>query len=172
MKKTGTVLAALAAAAIFLLPTALMIKSLLVNSGFEGSWHLETTYWTPVGGPFYDQYQEITPPAGWTAWWLEGFPSADGSPMRRPEVRVIGTVPDPERIHTGEQAVRWFTFWGAHTGGLLQQVEVEPGRYYDFSIFAHSWFANCDTKPHYPLPLDYGCDEDEPILWAQNWLKV
>lgn len=147
-------------------------EPLLINGGFEGGWQLATAYWTPEGGPFYNQYQEITPPEGWTAWWHEGFPGADGWLTRRPEVRVISAIPDPGRVHSDEQAVQWFTFWGSHTGGLYQQVAVEEGHSYTFSIYAHSWFANCDIKPHYPLPLDYGCDEDEPILWAQDWLSV
>jgi len=147
-------------------------KPLLANPGFEGTWHLATTFWTPEGGPFYNQYQEITPPKNWTAWWHEGFPCAGGWLTRRPEVRVISTIPDAERVHSGKQAAQWFTFWGCHSGGLYQQVDVEDGHYYDFSIYAHSWFANCDLKPHYHLPLDYDCDTDDPITWAQDWLSV
>ena len=145
---------------------------LLINGGFEEGWHLSTAFWTPEGGPIFDQHQEITPPEGWVAWWHEGFPSADGSLTRRPEVRVISAIPDAERVRSGEQAVQWFTFWGSHIGGLYQQVAVEDGHSYTFSIYAHSWFANCDLKPHYRLPLDYDCDTDDPILWAQDWLKV
>ena len=145
---------------------------LLVNGGFEDGWHLAAVHWTPEGGPVFDQYQEITPPEKWVAWWHEGFPGADGWLTRRPEVRVISAIPDAERIRSGEQAVHWFTFWGSHTGGLLQQVAVEEGHFYTFSVYAHSWFSNCDLRPHYRLPLDYDCDTDDPILWAQNWLKV
>lgn len=147
-------------------------EPLLQNGGFEGGWHLETAYWTPGSEVTHDQYQEITPPTGWTAWWYEGFPRAGGWLTRRPEVRVISTIPDAARIRSDDQAVQWFTFWGCHSGGLLQQITVTPGHYYDFSIYAHSWFSNCDIKPHYHLPLDYDCDTDDPILWAQNWLQV
>ena len=150
-------------------------EPLLANGDFEGGWHRDNIFWTPDGGPHdYYEFGEVAPPEGWTAWWREGFLCAGTSDWRtgRPEVRVIIAIPDAERVRGGGQAVQWFTFWRCHEGGLLQRVEVEPGRYYDFSIFAHSWFANCDRKPHYPLPLDYDCDEDEPILWAQDWLSV
>lgn len=148
---------------------------LLVNGNFEGGWHRATAYWTPDGGPFSTEFNEIAPPEGWTAWWREGFPCAGVSDWNtgRPEVRVI-SGPDPGRIHGGEQAVQWFTFWHCHEGGLLQQVVVEggKGRYYNFSTYGHAWFSNCDLKPHHDLPLDYDCDEDAPILWAQDWLSV
>ena len=146
-------------------------ETLIDNGGFEDGWHLETTYWTPEGGPFHNQYQEITPPENWTAWWREGF-TCSGTPdwvTGRPEVRVISAIPDPKRIHSGEQAVQWFTLWRCHEGGLYQRVAAEVGYYYDFSIFAHSWFSNCSTRPHDP-PYDYDCVT--PIAWAQDWLSV
>lgn len=145
---------------------------LITNESFEKSWHLATTYWTPGGGPFHNQYQEITPPTGWTAWWHEGFPCSAGWLTRRPEVRVISAIPDAARVRSNNQAVQWFTFWGCHSGGLYQQVAAEADHSYTFSLYAHSWFSNCDLKPHYRLPLDYDCDTDDPILWAQDWLSV
>ena len=143
----------------------------LMNPGFEGGEHLATTYWTPQGGPYYTQYQEIAPPEYWTAWWIEGFLCSDGWVTGRPEVRVIGDS-DPVRVRSGSQATKWFTFWRCHRGGLYQQVSVESGKYYTAQAFGHSWFANCDSKPHYELPLDYNCDEDNPILWAHNLLRI
>lgn len=142
-----------------------------MNPGFEEGWHLETTYWTPQGGPYHDQYMEITPPEGWTAWWREGF-SCSGTPnwkTGRPEVRVISTTPDPYRVHSGSQATQWFTFWHCHEGGLYQEVTVEAGKYYTLKAFGHSWFSNCSTKPHDP-PYDYDCTP--PIDWAHDWLSV
>jgi hypothetical protein len=144
----------------------------LINPGFEEGWHLATTYWTLDGGPFHDQFVEITPPAGWTAWWIEGPPCAgtDEHNQRRPEVRVISEIPDPARIHSGDQALKFFTFWGCHRGGVYQQVTVEPGKHYTVQAFVHTWFSNCSAKPHYQLPLDYDCKT--PILWAQDWLRI
>lgn len=146
-------------------------EPLLVNGGFEDGWHLEAVHWTPEGGPFYNQYQEIMPPEGWIAWWREGFPCAgiDEWLTGRPEVRVISMIPDAERIRNGGQATHLFTFWRCHTAGLLQQVPVEPGRHYAFSIYAHAWYSRCSFKPHHP-PLDTDCKT--PITWAQDWLNV
>lgn len=145
-----------------------------INGGFEGGWHSATTYWTPSGGPYHTQFIEITPPEAWTAWWHERF-LCSGTPdhrQRRPEVRVISRTPDPTRVHRGDQAAMFFTFWGCHRGGLYQQVVVEPGKYYTAQAFAHAWFSNCDTKPHYRLPLPKSCDTKNPILWAQLRLRI
>ena len=146
------------------------IEPLLENGGFEDGWHLATAFWTLWGGPYHDQYQEITPPEDWTAWWHEG-PLCSGTPdwhMGRPEVRVI-SGPDQERIHSGEQAVQWLTYWRCHSGGLLQQVDVKPGHYYDFSVYGHAWYSRCSTRPHDP-PYDTDCRTR--IYWAQDWLRV
>ena len=147
-------------------------EPLLANGGFEGGSHRATIFWTPGGGPYKDyEFGEIDGPNGWIPWWLEGF-DCSGTPdwqTGRPEVKVITAVPDAERVRSGEQAVQWFTFWRCHTGGLLQQVGVEEGRYYAFSVYAHAWFANCDSRPH-DAPYDYDCVT--PIDWAQDRLSV
>ena len=144
--------------------------SLLANDGFEEGWHLATLFWTPEGGPFDWQYQEITPPASWTAWWREGFLCSGTNDWRtgRPEVRVI-SGPDAERIHSGKQATQIFTYWRCHDAGLLQQVAVTPGHYYTFSTYAHAWFSRCSSRPHDP-PYDTDCVTR--IYWAQDWLSV
>lgn len=146
-------------------------QPLLTNGGFEGGWHRATMYWTPTGGPYSTQFGEIAPPTGWVAWWREGFTCAGTPDYRtgRPEVRVITAVPDPERIHSGDQATQFFTFWRCHDGGLLQQVAVEQSRYYTLRAFGHAWYSRCSTKPHDP-PLDTDCVT--PITWAQDWLNV
>jgi len=144
---------------------------LLVNGGFEEGWHLATLFWTPEGGPFDWQYQEIAPPVGWTAWWREDFLCSGTNDWRtgRPEVRIISATPDAVRVHSGRQATQWFTYWRCHDGGLLQQVVVEPGHYYTFSIYGHAWFSRCSSRPHDP-PYDTDCVT--PIFWAQDYLSV
>jgi len=174
-KKAAAVLALVTlAAAVVFVPRAPSAGSLLANGGMEGGTTQDTLYWTLDGGPYSTQFNEINGPEGWVSWWREGFLCSGTDDWRtgRPEVKVISTVPDPERVHSGEQAAQFFTFWHCHSGGLLQQVAVVPGHYYTFSIYAHSWFANCDLKPHYHLPLDYDCDTENPILWAQDRLSV
>ena len=146
------------------------VSPLLVNGGFEEGWHLSTLFWTPDGGPYDWQYQEITPPEGWTAWWREGFLCSGTNDWRtgRPEVRVI-SGPDAGRIHGGEQAVQLFTYWRCHDAGLLQQVTVEEGHYYTFGIYAHAWYSRCSNRPH-DAPYDTDCKTR--IFWAQDWLSV
>lgn len=160
----------IAMAALMIRPTSAPSVAILTNGGFEEGWHGATAYWTPGGGPYYDGFNEIMSPEGWTTWWREGFPCLGTSDWRtgRPEVRVI-SGPDPERIHGGARAVQWFTFWRCHDGGLLQQVEVKPGHYYALSAYAHSWYSQCSTKPHNP-PLETDCVT--PITWAQDYLSV
>lgn len=159
--------------ALTLLVLVLSLTSSLMNPDFEEGWHLETTYWTPEGGPYFNQFIEITPPEGWTAWWYEGFPcSVHPSLQGRPVVRVISTTPDLIRIHSGDQALKFFTFWRCHRGGVYQQITVEPGKCYTARAYGHCWFSNCSTRPHYHLPLDYDCDTENPILWAHDWLRI
>lgn len=145
-------------------------EPLLVNGNFEGGTTHDTIYWTLHGGPFYAQFSEIEGPEGWTIWWREGFLCAGTDDWRtgRPEVKVI-SGPDQARIHSGHKATQFFTYWRCHEGGLLQQVSVEPGHYYQFSIHAHAWFSRCSHRPHDP-PYDTDCKT--PIDWAQDWLSV
>jgi len=177
MRRRGVLIALAvltAAAVVVLAPRAPTAGPLLANGGMEGGTTRDTLYWTLDGGPYSTQFDEIDGPENWVAWWREGFLCTGTSDWRmgRPEVKDISTIPDPGRVHSGEKAAQWFTFWHCHDGGLLQRVAVVPDHYYTFSIYAHSWFANCDLKPHYRLPLDYDCDTENPILWAQDWLGV
>lgn len=163
--KSKLALLILALVLVFL-PTAPVI----MNPGFEEGWHRAAAYWTPTGGPYHDEFNEVAPPEGWTAWWREEFLCSGTSDWRtgRPEVRVIDDS-DPKRIHSGSQATKWFTFWRCHEGGLYQQVTVEAGKYYTLKAFGHSWFSNCSHRPH-DAPYDYDCTT--PINWAHSWLSV
>jgi len=151
-------------------PYAVQVAPVAMNGGFEEGWHLATTYWTLDGGPYHWQYQEITPPEEWTAWWVEG-PLCSGTPdhrQGRPEVRVI-SGPDPYRIHSGDQATMFFTFWRCHRGGLYQQVNVEPGKFYAAKAFGHAWFSECDLRPH-SAPYEKDCAT--LLNWAQLQLRI
>lgn len=146
------------------------VAPLLTNGGMESGTSRDTIYWTLTGGPFYTHFGEIEGPEGWTAWWREGdlCTGTDDWRTGRPEVKVI-SGPDQARIHSGEQAVQWFTFYRCHDGGLLQQVSVIPGHYYTFSIYGHAWFSRCSSRPH-DAPYDTDCAT--PIFWAQDYLSV
>lgn len=148
---------------------------MLQNPGFENGTTRDTLWWTPDGGPYNTEFGEIASPEGWTTWWLEGFPEPgdpnSGRVTGRPEVSVVTLpeFPDPQRIRSGSRAVKWFTFWRAHHGGILQQVAVELGARYQFSVFAHAWYSRCSTKPH-ERPYDGDCET--PIDWPHCYLSV
>ena len=149
------------------------MADLLVNSDFELGTTRETSYWTPEGGPFHTQFGEISTPYAWTSWWREGFgdgPEPDQL-SGRPEVGVVRLpqFPDPQRVKFGSSAVKAFTFWRRHDMGLYQRVPATPSSKYKFSIYAHSWYSRCSTKPHSP-PFDTDCKT--PIEWAECWLAV
>ena len=147
-------------------PSTSNVDNLLTNSGFEAGTHKATAYWTPAGGPYHDQFNEVNPPEGWTAWWYEGFPCATAYTFDtgRPEIL---TFTDPGRVHSGTKAVKAFTFWRCHEMGLFQKVDVVTGTYV-FTVYAHSWYSNCSNKPFDP-PLDSDC---QTPLAAWNKLKV
>ena len=88
----------------------------LTNPSFEDGWTRDTLYWTPEGGPYTNPFGEIFAPEGWTVWWMQDFPCATGYTFNegRPEVQVIGAIPDPGRIHSGDKATKAFTFWRCH----------------------------------------------------------
>jgi len=152
------------------LPAQAASEGGMVNGGFEGGTARATAYWTPSGGPYHTEYEEISTPEGWVTWWREDF-DCTGTPdfqTGRPEVKVIDG-PDGERVHGGEQAVQWFTFWRCHDGGLYQQVAVTPGEYYSIRAYGHAWYSRCSYRPHGP-PLEADCQT--PITWAHDRLSV
>ena len=138
----------------------------IVNPDFELGWVPDNFYWTPSGGPYSNVFNEVRTPEGWIGWWYEGFPCATAYTFvtGRPESLLFT---DPTRVYSGTQAVKMFTFYRCHEMGLMQHVQVVPGRYI-FSIYAHSWYTNCSTKPFDP-PLAKNCKTG---LSAWDKLKV
>jgi len=137
-----------------------MAENLLQNSGCEEGAHQKSRYWTPDGGPYFDEFDNIWPPIGWTAWWIDRLVN-DGSPpdqkTGRPEFHTLTVppFPDPVRLRSGEKFAKLHTFFRTHYAGWLQQVPVTASCAYQFSIYAHSWYSGCSTKPHtFPLLVD------------------
>ncbi len=123
-------------------PTFDPITDALLNPGFEGI--------TESGGITHDTfngewYDNIMTPEGWVTWWEEGA----GSPLGRPEVMPIPfegyfIVPVP-RVRSGHWALKFFTFWRPHRGGVYQTVANLPaGSHATLSAFAHAWSCNED----------------------------
>jgi len=99
--------------------------NLLTNPGFEGS------FTTNPG----DQPRQVAD--GWTAWHV---PATDDMPsFQNAAPKYQPVAPDSSRIRSGSNAQLYFSFFETHEGGLYQQVDVQDGNEYRFSIYAHIW---------------------------------
>ena len=82
---------------------------------------------TPIG--------EVQVAHGWSGWWLQPnqdaqHPSAGGKPSwHRPEWREAACGPVcANRVHSGSDSQKYFTFASVHDAGMLQQVSgITPG---------------------------------------------
>jgi hypothetical protein len=122
------------------------MSNLLTNPGFENGWWKRT----------HDgrEFDNIFVPVGWTAFWSERENPEPGivGNYRRPEMKVIPRATpflDPARVRSGDFAVQYFTFFGAHDAGVYQQVSGLPrGATVKLSAFYHGWSSHADD-PHY-----------------------
>ena len=113
--------------------------NLLTNPGFESPYAQQCCH-TEQGFDPNTPYAEVQVANGWTAYWIQpdssaAFPSycdyniapITCQPYHRPEFRDLATA--PERIHSGANAQKYFTFYSTHLAGLYQQVTgAIPGR--------------------------------------------
>lgn len=123
--------------------------NLLQNPGFEQPFAKQCCEFggVPIG--------EVQVASGWSAWWLEPnqdaqHPSAGGNPSwHRPEYRNANCGPVcANRVHSGNDAQKYFTFWSVHDAGLYQQVSgVTPGARLRFSIYMQAWSTNAQYGP-------------------------
>ena len=161
--------------------------NLLQNPGFENPYSQQCCHTEPgQSGP----YAEIAVAQGWLAWWVEpesspAFPAycdynyapPSCQPYHRPEYGMA--FPYPERIRSGGNAQKYFTFYSTHLAGLYQQVNgVAPGQAYRFSVYIQTWSTNVDkgfTSAGQPsMGVQVGIDptgETNPfsdkIVWSQ-----
>lgn len=173
--------------------------NLLQNPGFENPYGQQCCHTEPAlaGQP----YGEINVAQGWTAWWVEpdsspAFPSycdynikpPSCQPYHRPEYGAA--YPYGERIRSGGNAQKYFTFYSTHLAGLYQQVTgVTPGQTYRFTVYVETWSTSADkgfTSAGQPsmgvqvgLDPNGGTDAFSPgIVWSQaqnafdNWTQV
>lgn len=120
--------------------------------------------------PLQDNIPEVQVAPGWRAFWLDNPPSyaqvgahCNGDPTcswARPEFRNVLRIEYPNRVHSGEQAQKYFTFGRQHEAGLFQQVSgIEPGTKLRFTAHMHTWsctaeggWNNCPTSPNSNRP--------------------
>jgi LysM repeat protein len=98
---------------------------------------------------------EIQVAQGWVAWWLEpgldpAHPTTGSPAWHRPEYRSANChFPIcANRIHSGDDAQHYFTFWSVHDAGMYQQVSgITPGSQLQFSIYMQAWSTNANVGP-------------------------
>jgi hypothetical protein len=143
----------------------------LANADFEAGQWRATRYWVwPWQEAHTQEFGEISPPVGWVAWWVDRrfCPRYETYKSGRPEVTLITIEQDQNRVSSGDQAAKWFTFWRCHLGGLYQVLPVHPGTY-QFCVELHHWYSDCSTKPYSP-PLESDCRT--PAEWTGATLQV
>lgn len=120
--------------------------NLLTNPGFEDPYvkqccHTEAQYLpnTPI--------DEVQVANGWRGWWLEPRypdfpPTCTGcTSWHRPEWRAA--APFANRIRSGNDAQKYFTFYSVHRAGMYQQVSgITAGQKLRFSVYMHGWSTN------------------------------
>lgn len=132
-----------------------MPQNLLKNGGFEADWNTEQSHRClvfPAGGtPNLQDIQNIFTPPGWVTWFRH-----ESGVWDQPEVREAAKAIDPRRIHSGDRAWMYFTFFRGHDAGFYQQVQVASGTKLQATAWAHAWSNHEDSsKPDiFPHPDD------------------
>ena len=139
-------------------------NNLLQNPGFEG------TYTAFAGNPT----QLVAP--GWSAWFNTRKPGEPGFVNLPPDYRPAQNT---ARIHGGQSAQEFFTFFATHTGGVFQRVALAAGNKVHFSVFLNVWSTSLDdiNKSDQPggVKLRVGVDPnggtnagDPGIVWSDQ----
>ena len=160
--------------------------NLLQNPGFESPYGKQCCQPNEPGALI----DEVQVAQGWRGWWLEPnqdpyHPSACDTPgctaWHRPEFRDAncGSL-CANRVRSGGNAQKYFTFFSVHDGGMYQQVGgLAPGARVRFSVYMQGWSSSTDdahsVNPS-PLNMRVGIDPfggDNPysgnIIWTSPW---
>ena len=127
-------------------PPAQISGNLLANPGFESPYAKQCCQPVPqypAGTPI----DEVQVAAGWFGWWRQpSFPDfppscedeAGCDSFHRPEWREA--APYQNRIRSGANAQKYFTFWSNHEAGMYQVVGgITPGQRLFFTAHMHAW---------------------------------
>jgi LysM repeat protein len=131
--------------------------NLLQNPGFEAPFVKQCCQTDlNVYGP-NTPIDEVQVAHGWLAWWLQPdsspeFPSSCPScaSWHRPEWREAncGNEDCRLRIHTGDNAQKYFTYYSVHEAGMFQQVGgITPASRLRFSAYMQAWSTHSDYGP-------------------------
>ena len=116
----------------------------LFHESFEdGEWSHKCRVFPASGEPFDTEIGNIFVPApDWTFWFKHQPGTWD-----QPEGHHCWKAGDARRIHSGDGAYQYFWFWRHGDGGLMRQVQVEPGTNLRFTAWAHAW-SNHSLEGH------------------------
>jgi LysM repeat protein len=161
--------------------------NLLQNPGFESPFVKQccqtdlSIYYpnTPI--------DEVQVASGWSGWWLQPgldpqHPGSGGTPSwHRPEWREAncGSV-CANRVRSGSNAQKYFTFWSVHDAGMYQQVSgITPGAPLRFSVYMQAWSVNTDYGPSNPeqnMGMRVGIDPfggtdafSSDVIWSDSF---
>jgi LysM repeat protein len=141
-------------------PTPVVSGNLLTNPSFEAPYNKQCCHTEPEF-PSTALVDEVQVPAGWRGWWRqpefpnypprcddERAPKTNCIAFHRPEWRDAagGGAFDVyrNRIHSGLNAQKYFTFYSIHEAGMYQQVTkgITPGQKLNFSVYLQGWSTN------------------------------
>ena len=127
--------------------------NLLANPGFEAPFGKQCCQPVPAYPP-NTPIDEVQVAAGWSGWWRDPYypdyppscgeaqsPPVNCVAFHRPEWREAS--PYANRIRSGGNAQKYFTFWSVHEAGMFQTVGgIRPGDRLQFTAYMHAWSTN------------------------------
>jgi LysM repeat protein len=129
--------------------------NLLQNPGFEAPFNKQCCRTDLPADKPPTVIDEVQVAQGWSAWWLEpgqdaAHPTTGSPAWHRPEWRSANChfpICAP-RVHSGDDAQHYFTFFSVHDAGVYQQVSgITPGDQLQFSIYMQAWSTNENIGP-------------------------
>jgi hypothetical protein len=117
-----------------------MTENHVSNAGFEDDWGVDRSHRALVfledrPEPVDTTFGEIFTPSGrWVTWFRRKAGTWD-----RPEVRDAWDTVDERRVRSGRKGLLIFSQYRKNEAGLMQRIQVEPGRVYRAGAFAHAW---------------------------------
>jgi LysM repeat protein len=137
-------------------PAAADGPNLLGNPGFESPYTKQCCHAEPEFLP-NTPIDEVQVAAGWLGWWLQPDqdPFHPGSCENKPGCSVAWHRPEwreancgdvcGNRIHSGGNAQKYFTFFSVHDAGMYQRVTgILPGQRLRFSVYMQGWSTHAD----------------------------
>ena len=156
---------------LFMLRPAEAQNNLLANPDFEGQFSTFTPNPAISDCPHGPCTTAQMAP-GWLPWWvsqLEEHKDTDESWINRMPEFKRAEAPFMNRVHSGESAQQYFTFWSSHTAGIWQKVNVPNGVNLRFTIYGQAWSTH-DDDPVSNTPtavnMKIGIDPTGGTNWA------